>query len=202
MVLTKIGGGCLNFWKLKFYQILFVFVNMGPNGSENFKTLLLLQIAAESFQIFLNFLANGHNKTMFGIFEIWNFRFLTIFFRKLQIHHCTLQRNQKPQLSGKRAIVEQNVQLIYVQLLKLWPIAKFHAQIGQFWKLASISENATHRAKLSSISTPWGRKRIYVQLLELWPLAKFHAQIWQFWKTACISETAACRAKTSSILTP
>ena len=33
-------------------QIFFVFFNMGPYGSENFKMLLLLQIAAESFQTF------------------------------------------------------------------------------------------------------------------------------------------------------
>ena len=32
-----------------FFKIFF-FVNMGRYGSENFKTLLLLQIAAESFQ--------------------------------------------------------------------------------------------------------------------------------------------------------
>ncbi len=32
-----------------FLRIFFVFVNMGPYGSQNFKTLLLLQIAAESF---------------------------------------------------------------------------------------------------------------------------------------------------------
>ncbi len=30
------------------------------------------------------------------------------FFQKFQIHYCSLWRNQKPQLSGKRAIVEQN----------------------------------------------------------------------------------------------
>ena len=35
-----------------FYDFLFVFVNMGPNGSENFFTLLLLKIAAESVQTF------------------------------------------------------------------------------------------------------------------------------------------------------
>ena len=29
------------FWKLKFWRILFIFVNMAPYGSENFKTLLL-----------------------------------------------------------------------------------------------------------------------------------------------------------------
>ena len=42
------------------------------------------------------------------IFEILSFRFLMIFFRKFQIHQCSLWRNQKPLLSGKRAVVEQN----------------------------------------------------------------------------------------------
>ena len=57
-----------------FLQIFFVFINMGPYGSENFKTLLLLQIAAE-IQLYLNFLPNGPHKSMFGIFEILSFRF-------------------------------------------------------------------------------------------------------------------------------
>ena len=61
-------------------------------------------------------------------------------------------------------------------------MVKFHTQIRQFWKWARISETTVCRAKTSSISTPWGRKRVYVQLLELWPMVKFHAQIWQFWK--------------------
>ncbi len=42
------------------------------------------------------FFPNSPHKTTLGIFEILNFWFLTIFF----------SRNQKPQLSGKRAIVE------------------------------------------------------------------------------------------------
>ncbi len=42
-----------------FLRVFFIFVNMGPYESENYKTLLLLQITAESFQIFLNFLPNG-----------------------------------------------------------------------------------------------------------------------------------------------
>ncbi len=67
--------------------------------------------------------------------------------------------------------------------------------------MASISETAAHRAKISSISTPCGRKRIYVQLLELWPLAKFYAQLWQV-RMASILKNAACRAKISSIFTP
>ncbi len=52
-------GLFLNFWKkevfFNFLQIFFVFVNVGPYRSENFKTLLLLQITAESFQIFFEF---------------------------------------------------------------------------------------------------------------------------------------------------
>ncbi len=89
-------------------------------------------------------------------------------------------------------------------MCKFWVLAtcQVHAQIWQFWKLACISETAARRAKMSSISTPCGRKRVYVQLLGLWPLAKFHAQIWQFWKLFRISETAARRAKISSTSTP
>ncbi len=40
---------------LNFLRIFFVFVNMGPYGSKIFKTLLLLQMAAESFQTFPEF---------------------------------------------------------------------------------------------------------------------------------------------------
>ena len=46
-----------------------VFVNLVPYASENFKTLLLLQIATEILKLFLNFLLNGPHKTTFGIFE-------------------------------------------------------------------------------------------------------------------------------------
>ncbi len=52
---------------------------MGPYGSENVKMLLLLQIAAESFKLFLNFLCNGPHKTTFGIFEILKIEILTNF---------------------------------------------------------------------------------------------------------------------------
>ncbi len=43
----------------------------------------LLQIAAESFQTFLNFLPNGPHKITFGSFEIFEFLiFNNFFFRK------------------------------------------------------------------------------------------------------------------------
>ncbi len=101
-----------NFWKKFFFdflRIIFVFVNMGPYGSENFKTLPLLQSAAESFQTFPEFSSQWSAQNL--EWDFWNFEFAIFndfFFRKFQIHHCTLWRNQKPQLSEKRAIVEQN----------------------------------------------------------------------------------------------
>ncbi len=48
----------LTFWKTFFFFFFlrtFVFVNMGPYSSENFKTLLLLKIAAECSQSFFEF---------------------------------------------------------------------------------------------------------------------------------------------------
>ncbi len=49
---------CLIFEKKKFwifYEMFFIFVIMGPNGSKNFKMLLLLQMAAKSFQTYPEF---------------------------------------------------------------------------------------------------------------------------------------------------
>ncbi len=62
----------------------------------------------KAFKLVLNFPLNGPHKTTLGTFEILSFRLFMICFRKFQIPHCSLWRNQKPQLSGKRAIVEQN----------------------------------------------------------------------------------------------
>ncbi len=58
---------------------------MGPNGSENFNTLLLLQVAIQILQTCPEFSSQWR-------FEILSFRFLTIFF--LKIHHCGLWRNK------------------------------------------------------------------------------------------------------------
>ncbi len=51
----------------------FIFVNIAAYGSKNVKALLLLQITAESFKLFLSCLPNGLHKTTFGIFENWKF---------------------------------------------------------------------------------------------------------------------------------
>ncbi len=51
MVLTQLCLGFLEILKIKVLAIfLFVFVNMGPYGNKNLKTLLLLQITAKSFE--------------------------------------------------------------------------------------------------------------------------------------------------------
>ena len=60
--------------------MLFVFANMGPNGSENFKTLLPLNSQQKVFKLVNS--PNGPHKTTFGIFEILSFRFLMNSFRK------------------------------------------------------------------------------------------------------------------------
>ena len=80
---------------------------MGPHGSENFKTLLL-QIAVKSFETSSQFSSQWSSQNY--VWDFWNLEFLIFnaFFRKYQIHHCSLWRNQKPQLSGKGAIMERN----------------------------------------------------------------------------------------------
>ena len=50
VVLTKLRFGYLKLETWNFMDFVFTFVNMGPKASENFKTLLLLQIAAKNFQ--------------------------------------------------------------------------------------------------------------------------------------------------------
>ena len=87
MVLTNVQFGIFEILSLPFFLLFFfAFINMGPYRSKIFKTVLLPQIT----------------KVLFWIFEIW----VSDFFRKFQIYHCSLWISQKPQLSRKRAIVE------------------------------------------------------------------------------------------------
>ncbi len=150
-----------------FYYLwmLFVFINMGPYGSQNFKRYSF-QITAGRFQTspefsyqwsspnyffdswnfetwnfndflyfsemsltwdrklqnatlstnhsqkFSNlswtFLPMGFKKCRWWLLKYWVPSFSDFFFRKFKIHHCALWRKNPPQLSGKRAIVEQN----------------------------------------------------------------------------------------------
>ena len=72
--------GCCSLWairwdvfwilKKKCFRIFFWFVNMGPHGSPDFKTLLL-QIAAKSFQTFSEF--SSQWSTQNYIWDFWNF---------------------------------------------------------------------------------------------------------------------------------
>ncbi len=50
----KTTFGNFKILKIEILMIFFLFLNMGPYGSENFK-MLLLQIAAKCFQTFLEF---------------------------------------------------------------------------------------------------------------------------------------------------
>ena len=55
-----------------FLRIVFVFVNMGPYGSENFETPLLLQIAVEIFETFPEFFLTDLVKRRLGLLKFEN----------------------------------------------------------------------------------------------------------------------------------
>ena len=68
---------------LEFLWIFFVFVNMGPYGSKNLKTLLLSQITFESFQTFSEIsseLSKQIKKYYFGFLKFWVYDFSRFFF--------------------------------------------------------------------------------------------------------------------------
>ncbi len=93
----------LEFLKLEILTYKF-FINTTPNAIENFKMLLLLQIAVEFFfKLSLN-LPNGPPKSTLVIFYILTFQFLMIFFRQFEIHHYTIwkKKHRKNQLSGNQ----------------------------------------------------------------------------------------------------
>ena len=109
VVLTTKRLGFLKFWKLKFKKKNFSYSltrdSMGVKMSKRFS----YKSKPKGFKLVLNFPPNGPHKTTFGIFKILSFRFLTIFFSK--ISNSPLQpmaEIKKPQLSGKRALVNQN----------------------------------------------------------------------------------------------
>ena len=70
---------CFHFWIKKlfwFLRILFVFFNMGPHGSQNFKTLLFPQITFESFQTVSEISSQCFSqKYCFGFLKFWVFDF-------------------------------------------------------------------------------------------------------------------------------
>ncbi len=72
------------------YDFIFIFVNMAANGSKDFNMLLLLQFAAKGFQTGPQSSYQWCSQIYVGDFEILSVRFLTICFRKSQMHHCTL----------------------------------------------------------------------------------------------------------------
>ena len=94
MVHTKL---CWDFWNVKnwnFNHFFFFFVYMGPNGNENFKTVLL-QIVAKIFETFCEFfLPLVLIILYFGIFLNFEFPSFSNFFSpKFRIYHCCLGKD-------------------------------------------------------------------------------------------------------------
>ena len=78
---------------------------MGTNGSENFNTLLLLQVAAKSFQTCPKYFPPKGPQKLHGGFLIFN----EVFFSKISNSPLYPMEKTKAQLSGKRAIVERGM---------------------------------------------------------------------------------------------
>ena len=89
-------GNFFIYWKFffwffyEYFSFSLTWDAMGANISKRYSSY---KSQPKVFKLFLNFLPNGPHKTTFGIFEILSFWFLAIF-RKFQIHHCSLWRNQ------------------------------------------------------------------------------------------------------------
>ncbi len=80
VVLTKVPFCIFEILRFWFFTTFFR-VNMGPYGSQNFKTLLLPQITFEFFQSFPDFFLSSPDKST--VLNFWNLRFLTISFSQI-----------------------------------------------------------------------------------------------------------------------
>ncbi len=136
------------FFIFYFLRIFFVFVNMGPYGSENFKTLLLLQLVAESFQTSPEFSSQWFSQNY--IWDFWNFEFaiLMIFFSK--ISNSPLYPMEKPKTSiiwkasdrrAKRSeIWDSRVLVVHntTYMVYLWP-CYVQSHFGVIWCICNFS---------------------------------------------------------------
>ncbi len=90
---------------LIFQDFFFVFVNMGPHGSQNFNCYSSLKLLLKLINLFLNFLLSCPRKSTVWILEIFEFPIFIFFFYFTIVPYG---ETEKHQLSGKRATVERN----------------------------------------------------------------------------------------------
>ena len=95
-VLTKLR---LRFWKSEKWNVndFFVVVNMGPYGSENLKTLLLLQILVKCFQTWNEFCSHWSSQNYVWPFLEIEFPIFSDFI--LKISNSTSYSKEKPKSS-------------------------------------------------------------------------------------------------------
>ncbi len=99
MVLTKLRFG---FSKIEILTICFSFsLTWDPMKVKISKRYSSYTSQPKVSKLLLNFPPNDPHKTTLGMFGTLSFRFIRLFFKKIHIHHCTLWRNQKLQLSEK-----------------------------------------------------------------------------------------------------
>ena len=173
------GGGlvspCRGFLLLKGKKrrkFLAHWTSTAPYEGFFFKFYLLCQIALFVVQTSpgVFFLHTVH--TILQCFFFLNFilRFLTIFFSKFS--NSPLYPMEKPKTSIIQKMSDHTAKqskiwdsgVVYGGIcatLELWPIAKFSCpNMAIFFKSAHISQTAARRSKISSVTAPWGRKRL------------------------------------------
>ncbi len=85
MVPTKVCLGFLKILKIEILANLFVFVKMGPYGSQILKRYSSYKLQPKVFKLVQIFPPNGPHKTSLGYLKFWVSDFLRFFFRKFQI---------------------------------------------------------------------------------------------------------------------
>ncbi len=110
-------------------RIFFVFANMGHSGSENFKTLFLLQITVKSFQTFPEFSSQSSSQST--VLDSWKIEF-TIFnaFSLFWLTWDPTGAKSPKRFSSLKSLYSPDLLLKRPQKVLLWVL-----EILRFWHL-------------------------------------------------------------------
>ncbi len=153
---------------------------MGPNSSENFKMILLLQIAAKSFQTCPESSFQRSSQKYIG--DFWNFEF-PIFkhcFRKFQINHYSLWKKNSiiwktSDLKAKRSEIWDS-RVIVPHMWDTFGLYAFKVILTSFGALVIFPKM---RQKTTSSTN---RAKIYQTSPKLSCQGSSQNYVWDFWK--------------------
>ncbi len=91
---------------------------------------------------------------------------------------------------------------MYMKLVEILSVIKFHVKIWQFRNSACISETAASRAKMSPIPISWDRKRVFCNFRNFSRWSNYKPKYGSFETKSVSLEIATRKVKMSSITTP